>query len=543
MAVFASRVAVAGEEFRANRAGMLALVEQLRGLERRAVTASARSADRFATRGQLLPRDRLARVLDPGAPFLALQSLAGYAMNDDGSDADRDTSVPGANQLAGIGFVTGARCVVVVTDSGISAGALSAPGIGKVLRAQEIAAANRLPFVHLVESAGANLTAYKVDGFVNGGRLFANLARLSAAGLPVVTVLHGSSTAGGAYLPGLSDVVIGVRGRAKAFLAGPPLLKAATGEIADDESLGGAELHAEVSGLVEYLAEDDTDAIRLGREVVRRLHWGTDLPPPPTGFAEPRYDPDELAGVVPLDYRTPYDVREVVARIVDGSDFADFKARYGPATVCVEAEVHGMPVAFIGNNGPIDNGGATKAAHFIQHCCQIGTPIVYLQNTTGYMVGTEHERGGMIKNGAKMIQAVANASVPQLTFMIGASFGAGNFGMCGRGYDPRFLLSWPNARTGLMGPDQAGLVMRIVAEQGAARRGVTVPEDELAERQAGIVGLLERQSDAFYSSGRLTDDGVIDPRDTRHVLGFLLATVAEGARLRPRVVSFGVARM
>jgi geranyl-CoA carboxylase beta subunit len=544
MAVFRSRISVASEDFRRNRGGMLALIGELRELEGRARLASERSAERFAHRGQLLPRERLARVLDPGAPFLELQNLTGYAMTDNGLDADRATSVPGGNQLVGIGFVSGARCVVVVTDSGINAGAFNAAGGAKILRAQAITAENRLPFLHLVESAGANIPAYRVEGFVTGGQLFANLARLSAAGIPVITVLHGSSTAGGAYMPGLSDVVIAVRDRGRAFLAGPPLLKAATGEIATDEDLGGAQMHADISGLVEYLAEDDNDAIRLAREVVAKMGWGLgQLHSAPAGFAEPAYDPDELAGVVPLDYRTPYDVREVIARTVDSSDLSDFKARYGPQTVCVEARVHGHPVAFIGNNGPIDNDGATKAAHFIQHCCQVGTPITYLQNTTGYMVGTAHERGGMIKHGSKMIQAVSSASVPQFTFMIGASFGAGNYGMCGRGYSPRFLFGWPNARTGLMGPEQAAATMRIVAEAAAARKGVALSEEAVEQTQRQITELLERQSDAFYTSGRGIDDGVIDPRDTRPTLAFLLATATEADRLKLRPMSFGVARM
>jgi geranyl-CoA carboxylase beta subunit len=543
MAVFRSRIGTSSEEFVRNRKAMLALVWQLRALEERARLTSEQSADRFARRGQLMPRERLARVLDPGAPWLELQNLIGYAMTDNGQDADRATSVPGGNQLAGIGFISGTRCAVVVTDSGINAGAFNAAGGAKILRAQAIAAENRLPFIHMVESAGANIPAYRVEVFVNGGQLFANLARLSAAGIPVVTVLHGSSTAGGAYMPGLSDVVIAVRGRAKAFLAGPPLLKAATGEIATDEELGGAQMHAEVSGLVEFLAEDDNDAIRLCRQVVGRLGWGRGrLHSAPTDFRDPLYDPDEIAGVVPLDYHIPYDVREVIARIADGSDLSDFKPRYGSQTVCVEAEVHGHPVAFIGNNGPIDNGGATKAAHFIQHCAQIDTPITHLQNTTGYMVGTAAEHGGMIKHGSKMIQAVANARVPQFTFLIGASFGAGNYGMCGRGFSPRFLFGWPNARTGLMGPEQAAKTMRIVAEAAAERKGVPLSSEAVAQTDREITDLLERQSDASYTSGRGIDDGVIDPRDTRRVLAFLLATAEEAGQLDPHPLTFAVAR-
>lgn len=544
MALFRSRIDTTSEEFVSNRKAMLALVRQLRDLEGRARLASERSADRFARRGQLLPRERLARVLDPGAPFLELQNLIGFGMSDSGQDADRDASLPGGSQLAGIGFISSIRCVIVVTDSGINAGAFNNAGSSKIARAQSIAFDNRLPFVHLVESAGANIPAYRLENFVSGGQLFAGLARLSAAGIPVITVLHGSSTAGGAYMPGLSDEVIAVRGRAKMFLAGPPLLKAATGEVATDEDLGGAQMHADVSGSVEFLAEDDNDAIRLCRQVVGRLGWGrATLRPSPRSFAEPAYDPDEIAGVVPLDYQVSYDVREVVARIADGSEMSDFKPRYGAQTVCIEAEVHGRPVAFIGNNGPIDNGGATKAAHFIQHCAQIGTPITYLQNTTGYMVGTATERGGMIKHGSKMIQAVSTAPVPQFTLMIGASFGAGNYGMCGRGFSPRFLFSWPNVRIGLMGSAQAAMTMRIVAEAAARRKGESLSQDNIAQNDRAITDLLERQSDAFYASGRGLDDGVVDPRDTRRVVAFMLATAAEADQLELKPVTFAVARM
>ncbi|MEQ8348002.1 MAG: carboxyl transferase domain-containing protein [Sneathiellaceae bacterium] len=541
MPVFQSQILPGSEAFAENRRGMLALVDRMRGLEDRAAAASAREAERFARRGQILPRERVARLLDHGAPFLPLCTMAGY-MRD---VADPEKTIPGGSHIAGIGFVAGTRCLILATDSGIAAGAYG-PGSGeKVLRCQEIALANRLPFIHLVESAGANLLRYRVEGFVTGGALFGNLARLSAAGIPVITVLHGSSTAGGAYMPGLSDYVVAVRGRAKAFLAGPPLLKAATGEIATDEELGGAEMHATISGLAEYVAEDDTDGVRIGREVVARLGWNRHCPALaslPSG-RPPKYDPDEIAGVVPLDYRKPYDVREVIARIVDGSDMLDFKGRYGPQTICVQGEVHGMPVGFIGNNGPIDPNGATKAAQFIQLLCQSDTPIVFLQNTTGYMVGRAYEEGGMIKHGSKMIQAVANASAPKLTFMIGASFGAGNYGMCGRAYDPRFLVTWPNAMTGVMGPEQAATVMSIVARGSAERRGVAVDEAALAAQEAKIIETFGSQADAFYTSGMLLDDGMIDPRETRTVLGFLLATTREARARQVFPNSFGVARM
>lgn len=539
MPVFRSRIDTSSPTFRENREQMLALIEQARGLVARAEARSNSKAEFFASRDQLLPRERLTRLLDPGAPFLEIGNLCGYLRDTD----DADGSIPGGAQLIGIGFVSGTRCMVIVNDSGINAGALTAMGGEKILRAQQLALDNHLPLIMLVESAGANLLETQVEFFLGGGAFYANLARLSAAGLPTITVLHGSSTAGGAYFPGMSDVVIGVRGRGKAFLAGPPLLKAATGEIAEDEELGGIDMHATTSGLVEYVAEDDNDGIRIAREVVARMQWGRSwLPEPPRTFADPVHDPDELAGIVPIDYRQPYDVREVAARIVDGSEILDFKAGYGAATVCLEAEVHGHRVGIIGNNGPIDNEGATKTTHFIQRCTQLGTPLVFLQNTTGYMVGTATEQRGMVKHGSKMIQAVTNAPVPRFTFMIGASFGAGNYGMCGRGFDPQFLYSWPNARTGLMGGPQAATTMRIVSEQRAARKGEPLDEDAVEAYVAKIVEHHESQQSAFVTSGRGLDDGIIDPRDTRRVLGFLLSTVHESAASDVNPLTFAVAR-
>ncbi len=539
MPIFRSKLNTKSEDYAQNRQDMLALVAELQGLEDQAREASESRGARFKARAQVSPRERVARVIDRGSRFVELCNLAGYSSIPD----DPETQVPGGSQVAGIGIIGGARCMVLANDSGIAAGALNLAGSRKILRCQQIALENKLPFVHLVESAGANLMQYRLDHFVDGGQMFANLARLSAAGIPVITILHGSSTAGGAYMPGLSDQVIAVSGNAKAFLGGPPLLKAATGEIATDEELGGAEMHAEVSGLIEHLAEDDIEAISIAREVVTRLDWNRDLASEATrDYAEPLYDTQELAGLVPVDFRQPYDVREVMARLVDGSDFLQFKPSYGSATVCVQAMVRGQACAFIGNNGPIDNAGATKASHFIQMCCQTGTPIIYLQNTTGYMVGKAYERGGMIKHGSKMIQAVATASVPQITLMIGASFGAGNYGMCGRGMGPSFAFSWPNAQIGVMGAEQAARTMSIVAEEAAARKGLTADADRLKAQEAKIEALFSMQSSAFHNSGKLLDDGVIDPRDTRAILGELLDTLrqAEARQLRP--VSFGVAR-
>jgi len=539
--VLDSRIDTASAAFAERREGMLALVARMRALEARAAATSARAKPLFDRRGQLLPRERLARLLDPGAPWLELSSLAGWLVD----NPDPDTSVPGGGMICGIGVIGGTRCMITVSDAGIDAGAIQHMGRDKLLRAQELSLENALPFVQLIESAGANLLKYQVEGFVTGGRIFYNLARLSAAGIPVIAVVHGSSTAGGAYMPGLSDYVVMVRGRARAFLAGPPLLKAATGEIATDEELGGGEMHATVSGLGEYLAEDDADGLRITRELIGRLQWDADGPAGRIDAApdlEPLFPCDQLAGVMPLDFRQPIDMHEVIARIVDRSEFLDFGRDYGPATVCGHAALYGQAIGIVTNNGPLDPAGATKATHFIQACCQTGTPLLYLQNTTGYIVGRASEQAGMIKHGSKMIQAVANANVPSITLQVGASFGAGNYGMCGRAYGPRFLFTWPNARTAVMGGEQAALTMRIVAEGGARRRDQPVDEAQLAALEQSIVSNFDRQSDAFYTSGRMLDDGVIDPRDTRRVLGFTFEICRRAGRRTLRPMQFGVAR-
>ncbi|MGH8516283.1 MAG: acyl-CoA carboxylase subunit beta, partial [Panacagrimonas sp.] len=456
MPVLETTVATGSDSFRTNREATLAQLDRVRGLEQRTHEASSAARGRFEKRGQLLPRERLALLLDPGADFLELSTLAGFRLD----TTDPERSIPGGGVIAGIGQVSGTRCMVLVNDSGIDAGALQPKGLDKQLRVQELALRHRLPYVQLVESAGANLLAYKVEEFVKGGQLFNNLARLSAAGLPVVTVTHGSSTAGGAYQTGLSDYIVMVRNRTRAFLAGPPLLKAATGEIASEEELGGAEMHTGISGLGDYLAEDDRDAIRIARDIVARLRWDHALPTmAPAEFNPPRYDAEDLLGIMPADYRRPVDMREVIARLVDDSDFLEFSPVYGSQTVCGHASIQGWPVGIITNNGPIDCAGATKATHFIQACCQAQIPLLYLQNITGYMVGRLHEEGGIIKHGSKMIQAVTSATVPQITIQCGASFGAGNYGMCGRGFQPDFLFSWPNSKIAVMGGEQAARTM------------------------------------------------------------------------------------
>ncbi|WP_313075457.1 carboxyl transferase domain-containing protein [Melaminivora sp.] len=534
---FTSRFSAQAPDAQRRREAQLERLAQLRALEERAAAASARSLPQFTRRGQLLPRQRVALLLDAGAPWLPLCALAGYLQD----TREEARSVPGGGVIAGIGFVSGVRCMVVASDSGIEAGAIQPMGLEKILRLQEIALQNRLPFVHLVESAGANLMRYRVEGFVHGGALFRNLARLSAAGIPVLTIQHGSGTAGGAYMPGLSDVVVMVQGRSRAFLAGPPLLKAATGEIATEEELGGAEMHTSVSGLGEYLAGDDREAIGIARAVIAQSDWGG--PAEPRAAAEPLLPADDLLALISPDLRQPVDMREVIARLTDGSELLEFKARYGSATVCAQGRIAGHAVGFISNNGPIDVAGANKATHFIQWMCQLGQPIVYLQNTTGYMVGKDSEQGGMIKHGSKMIQAVTNATVPQITIQCGASFGAGNYGMCGRGYAPRFLFSWPGARTAVMGGEQAARTMQMVTEGALARKGITPDPQESRAQFDRIVAMFEQQADVAYTSGLLLDDGVIDPRDTRAVLAFCLDTVAEAAARPLRPMQFGVARM
>src|SRR5215813_4548709 len=465
MAIIENTIATGSAGYKANRDGMLGLIARMRSLEDRTRTASAAARDRFHKRGQLLPRERVALVLDPGAPFIELSTLAGYMF--DVPDAEK--SVPGGGVVAGIGFVSGIRCMVSANDAGIDAGALQPYGLDKTLRVQELALENKLPYLQLVESAGANLLRYRVEDFVRGGNIFRNLARLSAAGLPVVTVTHGSSTAGGAYQTGLSDYIVMVRGRTRAFLAGPPLLKAATGEVATEEELGGAEMHTSISGLGDYLAEDDRDALRIAREIMSKLEWDRTVASTATS-KPPRYDAEELLGIMPMDHRRPVDMRQAIARFVDDSDFTEFSPNYGPATVCGHAHIDGNVIGIITNNGPLDVPGANKATHFIQACCQTRTPLLYMNNTTGYMVGRAYEEAGMIKHGSKMIQAVTSATVPQITIYCGASFGAGNYGMCGRGFHPRFCFSWPSPKPGDRGGERAGETRESEREGGAARR-------------------------------------------------------------------------
>ena len=538
MPALESRIVPQSDAYRHNHAALTERVRQLRTLENRTRDKSEASRARFEQRGQLLPRDRLGRLLDAAAPFLELSTLAGFCLD----HTDPARSIPGGGFIAGIGWVSGVRAMIIVDDAGIDAGAVQPMGIEKFQRAQAIALAQKLPFIHRVESAGANLLTYRVETFIHGGSGFCWLARLSAAGIPVISVVHGSSTAGGAYMPGLSDYVVMVRDRARAFLAGPPLLKAATGEIATEEELGGAEMHATTSGLAEYLAEDDADALRIARELVAGLDWNRDVPAVDRRYVPPRFDAEELLGIALADHRKPLDMREVIARIADGSDFLEFKPDYGPGTVTGHAAICGMRVGVITNNGPLDPAGATKVVHFIQACCQSDTPLLYLQNTTGFIVGKASEQAGMIKHGSKMIQAMANATVPRITVHCGASFGAGNYGMSGRGFFPDFCFSWPNAKTAVMGAEQAAGTMATVMAASMQRKTQTVDHDAIEAMRAKVIDTFERQSDAFTVSGRLLDDGVIDPRDTRKVLACVLSVCDEARRRTLHPIQFGVAR-
>ena len=536
MPALASLLGPRSSAFAANIQRMQERLDEVLALQAQVVAESASKRDKFDKRGQLLPRERVARLLDRGSEFLELSPLAGLAMHDD----DGKKAVMGGGSIVGIGVVSGKRVLVSASDSAIKGGTIAPMGLKKALRAQELAAQNKLPLIALVESGGANLM-YQAEIFVDGGRAFANQARLSAAGIPQIAVVHGASTAGGAYLPGLSDYVVLVKGRSSIYLAGPPLVKAAIGEDASEDELGGAMMHAEVTGLGEYLAENDAHAIALTRELLDKLPW--DVAPEPNAAPEPLFAAEELMGIVPVDEREPYDVREVIARLVDGSDFLEFKAPYAADTVCGHARLQGHAVGLIGNNGPIQPAGSTKAAQFIQLCDQSGTPLIFLQNTTGYMVGKAAEQAGAIKHGSKMIQAVANARVPKFTVVLGGSFGAGNYGMCGRGFDPRFIFAWPSARTAVMGGAQAAKVMDILNRSKLERLGLPANDDALAAMSDALRQRLDNESAALFGTARLWDDGIIDPRHTRRILGLCLTLAREAEQRKLRPNTFGVARL
>lgn len=516
MAVLTTTLDPRAPSFVENRAAML---ERLAELEAALDAARAGGGEKYVARhhkrGRLLPRERIELLVDRDSPFLELCPVAAW-----GSDYP-----VGAGVVTGIGVISGVECVIVANDPTVRGGAVNPYTLKKTARAGEIAAANRLPMVNLVESAGADLPA-QAEIFIPGGRAFRDLTRLSARGIPTIAVVFGNATAGGAYIPGMSDYTIFVRDQAQVFLGGPPLVKMATGEDADPEQLGGAEMHATRSGLADFVAADERDALRLCRATVARLNWRKLGPGPRTAPIPPKYDPEELLGIPSADPRVPYDPREILARVVDGSDFDEFKPRYGTALVTGWASVHGYPVGVLANaRGVLFSEEAQKAAQFIQLANASDTPLIFMQNTTGYMVGTEYEQRGIIKHGALMINAVSNSTVPHVTLNIGASYGAGNYGMCGRAYEPRFLFAWPNARSAVMGPAQLAGVMEIISRQAAAAKGLPFDEEAAASARAMIEYQIDRESAALAMSGRLYDDGVIDPRDTRTVLGFCLSAI------------------
>jgi acyl-CoA carboxylase subunit beta len=517
--VLASALDTGSEQYAARRAAMLAKLAELDAEHAMALAGGGQKyVLRHRQRGKLTVRERIELLIDPDSPFLELSPLAGHG-----------TGFPvGGSGVNGIGVISDTVCMISGSDPTVRGGSTNPWSLRKSLRGMQIAIENRLPLVNLVESGGADLPTQK-EIFIPGGQIFRDLTRMSAAGIPTIALVFGNSTAGGAYVPGMSDYVVMIDGRSKVFLAGPPLVKMATGEESDDESLGGASMHARASGLADFLAADERDALRIGRSVVARLNWRDQAARRPYGAArcaEPVHDPDELLGLVPQDLKVPFDPREVIARVVDGSDFDEFKPLYGDALVTGWAELHGQQVGILANaRGILFSAESQKAAQFIQLANQIGVPLLFLQNTTGYMVGASYEQAGIIKHGAMMINAVSNSRVPHLTVVLGASYGAGNYGMCGRAYDPRFLFSWPSAKSAVMGPAQLAGVLSIVGRQAAAARGESYDEAADAAMQAAVQEQIEAESQAFFLSGRLYDDGVIDPRDTRHVLGMCLAAI------------------
>jgi len=535
MAHLSSRFDPQSEEAKRRRTEMQERVDQVEALKANVRARSERARAKFEAKGKLLPHERVAALLDPGSDYLELSALAGFKMHDD----DGEGQIAGGGNLIGIGWVEGVRVVVVASNSAIKGGTISPMGLKKTLRAQEIALQHKLPMIHLVESGGANLL-HQAEIFVDGGRSFANMARLSAAGIPQITVVHGSSTAGGAYLPGLSDYVVMVKDHAKVFLAGPPLVAAALGERATEAELGGAAMHASTSGLAEYVAEDDAHGVAIARQIIASWGWATS--PPPANALPPRFAADELLGIVPADPSEPFDQREILARLVDDSHFLEFKASFGRNTVCGHAAICGHRVGIVANNGPIFPEGSVKAAQFIQLCCQTQTPLIFLMNTTGYMVGTQAEQAGAVKHGSKMIQAVANATVPRFTILTGGGYGAGYYGMSGRSYDPNFLFAWPSGKVAVMGGEQAAQVLKMITRAKLERMGAPVVEANLEALAGHVRDTLNDQTDALYATARLWDDGILDPRHTRQVLGFCLQTAAEAVQRTLHTNTFGVAR-
>jgi acyl-CoA carboxylase subunit beta len=504
-----------GDGYGQNREANLASLARVEAaLARAHAGGGERSVAKHLSRGKLLPRRRIELLLDRDSHFLELCPLAGL---------DLPGHHPGASVIGGVGVVSGVECLISSSDPTVKGGAISEYGVIKSHRLADVAEANRLPSINLTESAGADLPNQSKI-FVPGGRTFRDLTRRSRERVPTICLVFGSSTAGGAYIPGMSDYVVMVKQRAQVYLAGPPLVKMATGEETDHEELGGAEMHSRISGVSDYLAEDELDAIRLGREIVAHLDWRKAGQPLPRPVEPPRHDPDELLGIASADVRIPFDPREVIARVVDGSRFSEFKPLYGTTLVTGWAHIHGFPVGVLASNGILFSESASKGAQFIQLCNQRDVPLLFLQNVTGFMVGKAYEQEGIIKNGAKLINAVANSTVPAVTIMTGASYGAGNYAMGGRAYAPRFLFSWPNHRIAVMGGKQLGGVLEIIQRQAAAAKGEAVDEQRLAVGKAMIEGQIDSEASPLFATARLWDDGIIDPRSTRDVVGIALST-------------------
>ncbi|MFA6114761.1 MAG: carboxyl transferase domain-containing protein [Sphingomonas sp.] len=519
------------ETFRANAAHNRALAERLRAdVARTALGGSEKSRERHASRGKLLPRERVERLLDPGSPFLEIGQLVANGLYDD--------EVPGAGMIAGIGRVSGRQVMIVCNDATVKGGTYYPLTVKKHLRAQEIAEANRLPCIYLVDSGGANLP-HQAEVFPDRdhfGRIFFNQANMSAKGIPQIACVMGSCTAGGAYVPAMSDETVIVRNQGTIFLAGPPLVKAATGEVISAEELGGAETHGRKSGVVDHVAENDEHALTIVRDIVSTLPENLVPDIALKAPCAPKFDAEELYGIIPSDVRAPYDVHEVIARLVDGSEFHEFKALYGSSLVCGFAHIWGMPVAILANNGVLFSESAVKGAHFIELACQRRIPLLFLQNISGFMVGGRYEAEGIAKHGAKLVTAVATASVPKITVLIGGSFGAGNYGMCGRAYSPRFLFSWPNSRISVMGGEQAASVLATVH-----RDAESWSEEQAEAFKAPIRQKYEDEGNPWHATARLWDDGIIDPAQTRDVLGLAFAATLNAPV--PERASFGVFRM
>jgi 3-methylcrotonyl-CoA carboxylase beta subunit len=514
MAILESKLNTTSQEFRASVVAMQALVDDLRAKVAELARGGGEEARRkHLSRGKLLPRERVQRLLDPGTPFLELSQLAAYGMY--------DNAAPGAGVVTGVGRVSGRECMIVCNDATVKGGTYYPISVKKHLRAQEIAAQNRLSCIYLVDSGGANLPNQD-DVFPDRdhfGRIFYNQANLSAQGIAQIAVVMGSCTAGGAYVPAMSDESIIVKNQGTIFLGGPPLVKAAIGEVVSAEDLGGGDVHTRLSGVADHLAQDDSHALALARQIVANLNRTKSVQLDIRAPVEPRTNPEELYGIIPTDHRKPYDVREVIARLIDGSEFDEFKARYGCTLVCGFAHLWGYPVGLLANNGILFSESAQKGTHFIELCCQRRIPLIFLQNIAGFMVGRKYENEGIARHGAKMVMAVATAQVPKFTVIIGGSFGAGNYGMCGRAYSPRFLWMWPNARISVMGGEQAASVLARVRRDSIEAKGGAWSADEEEAFKAPIREQYERQGHPYYASARLWDDGVIDPLDTRLVLG------------------------